>query len=285
VKEVTGGGGWRLVVKKITQREATRKVAKRKGKEHTSAGYDMGPWETEREALAASTTFRNWVEFGQARHPGPPQNANRKRSHGAAAAAADCSERKERLSVRAKKLKELTKLDDNMERQRGYALKREEWIQQLHEAITLDAVHTLIRPRSQKDEDPIDLTVELADIDLSKVQKNRVLAIAQALKFYYTLLNEKFAKAALAGEAYSTYHCEVCADTAAKPFDGCGGSRTLREVYHVDFSRHASLGADKRGSYVRPWLLDEEDLLQRFKVQMRSMVRFHIHPHASTGVC
>jgi hypothetical protein len=88
VKEVTGGGGWRLVVKKITQREATRKVAKRKGKEHTSARYDMGPWETEREALAASTTFRNWVEFGQARHPGPPQNANRKRSHGAAAAAA-----------------------------------------------------------------------------------------------------------------------------------------------------------------------------------------------------
>ena len=59
----------------------------------------------------------------------------------------------------------------------------------------------------------------------------------------------------------------------------------MREVYHVDFSRHASLGADKRGSYVRPWLLDEEDLLQRFKVQMRSMVRCHIHPHASTCVC
>ena len=115
------------------------------------------------------------------------------------------------------------------------------------------------------------------------MQKNRVLAIAQALKFYYTLLNEKFSNAALAGEAYSTYHCEVCADTAAKPFDGCGGSRTLREVYHVDFSRHASLGADKRGSYARPWLLDEEDLLQRFKVQMRIMVSFH--PHASTGVC
>ena len=199
VHEVTGGAGWRLVVKKISQREATRKVAKHKGKKHTSAGYGMGPWETEREALAASTTFRNWVEFGQARHPRPSQNANRKRSHGDGAAAAADAERKERRIMRAKKLKAATKLDENMERQRGYALKREEWIQQLHDAIMLDAVHTLIRPRSQKDEDPIDLTVELTDIDLSKVQKNRVLAIAQALKYYYTLLNEKFSNAAREG--------------------------------------------------------------------------------------
>jgi hypothetical protein len=76
---------WRLRLYKRTQQQADRRISFKKCRKEVSSSdfvslvggqHSLGPWDTEREAVAQITRFHNLVEFGQERRPhGPPQNA------------------------------------------------------------------------------------------------------------------------------------------------------------------------------------------------------------------
>ena len=115
----------------------------------------MGPWNSKRDAMADATRFRNLVEWGTERRPrGPPPNSKRvvgvsASAATAAAAAAAAAPRDQRYRKRQKTLKRMDQRDKNMERQREFVAKREQWIKLLGDVIRKDQVHTLIRPHSK----------------------------------------------------------------------------------------------------------------------------------------
>ena len=170
-RDVTAPPRWRLRLRTRTTREAKRRAAFSKVGRYVFSSdfvslvggqHSLGPWDTEREAVAEFTRFKNLVEFGRER--GPPQNAGRRESGEAARRERKAAEeREERTKKRAKLLKTLATDDGNCERQRQNVLARGELISKLDTAIRADEVHTLIRVASKIGEEPIDLTYMLVD--------------------------------------------------------------------------------------------------------------------------
>jgi hypothetical protein len=62
------------------------------------------------------------------------------------------------------------------------------------------------------------------------------------------------------------YHDDDLADSIARPLGYSG--RVLLETYHVQFTKQQKFSKDKRGSWDRDWILQEDDLLLEFKHYM-----------------
>ena len=148
-------------------------------------------------------------------------------------------------------------------------------IKVLQRAVRSGAIHTIIQP-FEGDNPPT------AD-DISSTQSSRVTRYAEALRYYYCLLNKQFmalppAERGLPGHAF---HERECARVAAEPYELTAS--TLVKVLHVQWAqsigpdatrlpdgseRGAAFRRDGRGSHARSYILSEEDLLDKFKAYM-----------------
>eukprot|EP01047_Picozoa_sp_COSAG01_P060207 COSAG01_NODE_7345_length_3242_cov_6.925867_2_plen_138_part_00 len=93
--------------------------------------------------------------------------------------------------------------------------------------------------------------------------------IAVGLRTYYYWLNRDFEDAVKEGALTGKYHDEQLAETIAQPL-GYAGS-TLRQTYHVQFTKFEGFRNDGRGGYDRDWIMQESDLLLTFKHYMMSV--------------
>ena len=133
-----------------------------------------------------------------------------------------------------------------------------------------DSFHTLIAHRVPVEDGNTDTDgsvqklvaiegVTFSRDQISVWQYRRVREMALSLSYYYQCLNEK----ALAG-GLPRFHDVECSETAAKGYKLVTASG-LRKKIHQDYtSRGGAFGKDMRGSHVRDFIMNEEDLLLKF---------------------